>query len=110
VARRQIRVFDPKLATWSVAQDSIEGKSNTDGPRAATIVPYFGDSTLFTEILTRDVSILDQNGLFARAIAPPTYTSGDGPPFPIPFPRASAMDPKGRLYARAGTRVRAGGV
>src|SRR6185436_14145686 len=71
--RRQIKVFDATLATTTVAQDSVEGLSNSYGPRPAEIVRYLGDSTLFTEIVTRDVLVLDASGKVARVIAPPTY-------------------------------------
>jgi hypothetical protein len=111
-ARRQIKVFDAKLATATVAQDSVDGRSNSYGPRAAQIVRYFGDSTLFTELITRDASVLDQNGQFVRAIAPPSSSIDPdvrgGPA--VPFPQAVAMDHKGRLFGRAGTRVRNGVV
>lgn len=106
--RRQIKIFDAKLATATIAQDSVEGRSNSYGPRAATIVPFLGDSTLFTEIVTRDVLVLDPGGQVARAIATPTYTGES--PFPVPFARPQAVDHKGRLLGSGGTRVRNGVV
>jgi len=105
-ARRQIKIFDAKLATAAIAQDSIPGRSNSYGPLAANIVPYLGDSTLYTEIVSRDVLVLDANGQVARAIATPMIT-GEAP-FPVPFPMPRAVDHKGRFIADGGTRVRNG--
>lgn len=103
--RRQIKIFDSTLATAAVALDSTDGASNSYGPRRSNIVPYLGDSTLFTEIVSRDVLILDRNGQVARALALPTYEDGVVP-FPISFPMPGAVDNKGRLLAHGGTRVR----
>ena len=103
--RRQIRVFDSTLTTGTVALDSTDGASNSYGPRRSNIIPYLGDSTLFTEIVSRDVLVLDRNGQVARALALPTYEDGVVP-FPISFPMPGAVDNKGRLLAHGGTRVR----
>ena len=113
--RRQIKIFDATLAKATVAQDSIAGRSNSYGPRAAQIAPYLGDSTMFTEIVSQDVLILDRNGQVARSLAPPMYQetgfrSIGIEPFPIPFPMPRAIDHKGRLIAQAGTNVRNGNV
>jgi hypothetical protein len=110
-ARRQIKIFDATLANATIAQDSVDGTSNSYGPRAARILRYLGDSTLFTELVTRDVTVLDHNGRFVRAMAPPTYKDPDMPGgYAPPFPQAVAMDHKGRLFGLAGTRIRAGGL
>jgi hypothetical protein len=109
-ARRQIKIFDATLATATVAQDSVDGTSNSYGPRAGRILRYLGDSTLFTELVTPDVSVLDHNGRVIRAMAPPTSKDPDMPGYASPFPQAVAMDHKGRLFGRDGTRIRAGGL
>jgi hypothetical protein len=105
--RRQIKIFDPSLDNAVVAQDSVAGTSKSYGSDPAAIVPYLGDSTLFTERASREVLLLDHNGQVARALAMPTYSDGMVP-FPIPFPPPSAADEKGRLIANAGTAVRQG--
>jgi hypothetical protein len=107
--RRQIKIFDASLTTATVAQDSTSGASNSYGPRAANVVPYLGDSTLFTEIVSRDVLVLDRNGQVARALAPPMYQAPDLP-MAFPFPTPSAIDNKGRLIAESGFTVRPGGI
>jgi hypothetical protein len=107
--RRQIKIFNASLTTAAVAQDSTSGASNSYGPRAANIVPYLGDSTLFTEVVTRDVLVLDRNGQVARALAPPMYQAPDLP-MAFPFPIPGAIDNKGRLIAESGFTVRAGGI
>jgi hypothetical protein len=107
-ARRQIKIFDAKLALATIAQDSVAGRSNSYGPFAANIVRYTGDSTLYTEIVSRDVLVLDPNGQVARAIATPTL-AGEAP-FPTPFPMPRAVDHKGRFIANGGTRIRNGVV
>jgi hypothetical protein len=107
--RRQIKIFDASLANATIAQDSSDGMSNSYGPRPAQIVPYLGDSTLFTEIVTRDVLVLDRNGQVARALATPMYQPPDLPR-EFPFPMPGAVDNKGRLLAETGFTVRAGGM
>jgi hypothetical protein len=107
--RRQIKIFDPALATAVVAQDSMAGTSRSYGPNAAAIVPYPGDSTLFVERASREVLMLDHNGQVARALAMPTYSDGSTP-FPVSVPPPTAADDKGRLIAKAGTSIRQGKV
>lgn len=107
--RRQIRVFDATLATATVAQDSVAGTTNSYGERAANIMPYLGDSTLFTEIVSRETVVLDRNGQFVRALAPPMYQAPDLP-MAFPFPMPSAIDHKGRLLAESGFTIRSGGI
>src|SRR5439155_2539320 len=103
--RRQIKVLDSTLANATVGLDSAAGASNSYGPLASNIFRYLGDSTAFTEIVSRSVVVLDRNGQVARALAPPTFQD-DATPFPIPFPMPSAIDDKGRLLAHGGWRVR----
>lgn len=106
--RRQIKIFDPTLANATVALDSAPGASNSYGPRRAEIFPYVGDSTALTEIVSRDVLVLDGTGRIARALAPPQFSDGFVP-FPMPFPPPKAVDNRGRLLAEGPTNVRAGG-
>jgi len=111
--RRQILVFDGTLASATVAQDSTPGTSNSYFPRPGEIVPYLGDSTLFTEIVSRDVLILDRDGRVVRALSVPQYMENgfvaDGlAAFPMPFPPPRAVDNRGRLLALAGTNIRRG--
>jgi hypothetical protein len=103
--RKQIKVFDASLTTATIAQDSIPGLSNSYGPGNAQIIPFLGDSTLFTELLSRESLVLDHNGQVARALALPMYRDGDIP-FDNPFPRPAGMDNKGRLLGEGGFRVR----
>jgi hypothetical protein len=107
--RRQLKIFEPSLATAAVALDSTPGTSNSYGPRPSRIVSYLGDSTLMTEIVDREAFVLDRDGHFVRALAMPQWEDG-WVPFPQPFPAPQAMDQKGRLLGRAGTAVRAGGL
>jgi hypothetical protein len=111
--RRQIVIFDAALTSSTVAQDSTPGTSNSYGSRAAEIVRYLGDSTLFTENASREVAILDRNGRVVRALSLPPYQENgfvaDGlAPFPMPFPSPRAMDDRGRLLGLSGTNVRRG--
>jgi len=106
--RRQLRIFDSTLASSTVVLDSTPGTSTSYGPRPATMFRYLGDSTAMTEIVERNVMLLDRDGKYARSIATPDWEDG-WVPFPIHFPMPSAIDQKGRLVAKAGTAVRAGG-
>ena len=113
--RRQIKIFDATLATATVAQDSIDGISNSYGPRPAQIVPYLGDSTLFTEVASQDLLVLDRNGQVVRALATPRYEDRGFvdlgiAPIPMPFPMPRAVDHKGRLIGQAGFNFRNGHV
>ena len=106
--RRQLKIFDASLATATVALDSTPGASNSYGPRPATIFGYFGDSTVISDFVERDALVLDRDGRVAHAMALPQWEDG-WVPFPQPFPAPQAMDQKGRVLAKAGTAVRAGG-
>ncbi len=107
--RRQIKIFDPSLASATVAQDSMAGTSNSYGSGPARIVPYLGDSTLFVENVSRDVSVLDRDGHVVRAVALPMHENGTTP-FPVPFPTPKAIDDRGRLLGEGGFAVRSGGM
>jgi len=105
--RRQIKIFDPSLASAMTGQDSAAGTSNSYGSSPARIVPYLGDSTLFSVNVSRDVFVLDRNGQVARALALPSYQDGVTP-FPVPAPAPRAVDDKGRLLGEGGFSVRNG--
>jgi hypothetical protein len=105
--RRQIKIFDQTLANATVGLDSAPGASNSYGPRRAQIFPYLGDSTALTEILANDVLLLDRAGRVARAAALPQQDDGMTP-FPVRFPMPTAIDNRGRLFARGGVSVRNG--
>jgi len=102
--RHQLEVFDPSLATPTVALDSMPGGSNSYGPRPGQIVRYVGDSTIMTRGFGEPVVLLDPAGRVNRAIALPEYQNAAG--FPMPFVAPQAADPQGRLYSRGGTMVR----
>jgi hypothetical protein len=105
--RRQIKIFEPSLASATITLDSAAGGSNSYGPRRGQIFPYLGDSTAFTEIVTRDVLLLDRSGRVARALATPQFDDGITP-FAQQFPMPTAIDNQGRLIAQGGVSVRNG--
>jgi hypothetical protein len=106
--RRQLKIFEPSLASAAIALDSTPGTSNSYGPRPSRIVSYLGDSTLITETVDRGALVLDRDGHVVRALSMPQWEDG-WVPFPQAFPPPQAMDQKGRVLGRAGTAVRAGG-
>jgi hypothetical protein len=103
--RHQLEIFDPSLATPTVALDSTPGGSNSYGTRPGQIVHYVGDSTIMMRGFGEPVVLLDPAGRVSRAIALPEYEDG-ATPFPVPFVAPQAADPQGRLYTRGGTMVR----
>lgn len=102
--RHQVRIFDPSLATATIALDSAAGASNSYGSQAGQIIRYLGDSTMFVHGLEQPVLVLDGAGRVVRAVALPEHDDG-ATPFPVPLPLPSAADDRGRLFSRGSTRV-----
>jgi hypothetical protein len=65
-ARRRLRLMDTTHKTVEVVLDSLTEVENSYGTRAATIVPYLGDSTLFIDQASYAMLVIDPNGKVAR--------------------------------------------
>src|SRR5262249_10675627 len=104
--RHQLKIFDASLATATTVFDSTPGASNSYGPQSSQIIAYVGDSTIMGRGFGEPKLVLDGTGHVARAMAMPDYIDSVRP-IPMPFTVPQAADPKGRLYGRGGTMVRA---
>lgn len=95
--RHRVLLFDSTL-TYSISViDSIASASNFQ--TAAQLIPYRGDSTLFVDVATNVLLVIDQTGKLARTMALPKprdsrYLAGT-------FFGAATIDAKGRLVYRA---------
>ena len=69
--RRRVLAFDKSLATAVVLADTSSGRKVQYGPRATSIIPYGGDSTLLIDVVGRSFLVLDPNGSVARVMSAP---------------------------------------
>jgi hypothetical protein len=98
--RRQVRLFDPSLATSTVVLDSTAGTSTSYGRRPAPLLTYVGDSSLFPDYQSRTAVVLDERGRVARSLALPTITDIGL------IRRGAAIDDRGRiLFAGNAPRI-----
>jgi hypothetical protein len=100
--RRQMLLFDTTLSSRTVVMDSMSGTSTSYGPRPVPLIPFLGDSSLFVDLNSRTVVVLDGHGHIARTVALPR-------PGDIAFliSAVSGLDARGRLVFQGG-RVRTG--
>jgi hypothetical protein len=91
--RRQLKLFDSTLASVTIASDSAPGTTNSYGPVPNRLIAYRGDSSLFPDIQSRTLRVLDAAGQQARAWALPNDPAAQ---FALIL-RPSAVDQKGRL-------------
>jgi len=89
---RRLAVFDSTLSTSTVVLDSVSGGANSYGRRPIPLVPYLGDSSLFADLNSRTVLVIDPSGKVARALAMP---SGSSPSDLLN--RSTGVDSKGRI-------------
>jgi hypothetical protein len=92
---RLLRLFDPSLETSMLVADSTSGNSNSYGPAPVQLIRYRGDSTLFPDLGTQSLLVLDGAARVARTIALPN--TRDFPNFIVSF---AGVDTKGRLLYR----------
>ena len=89
---RRLAVFDSTLSTSTTVLDSASGGANSYGRRPIPLVPYLGDSSLFADLNSKTVLVLDPNGKITRALAMP---SGSSPSDLLS--RSTGVDAKGRI-------------
>lgn len=94
--RRQLVMLDANLSNPTVVIDSVSEGGNSYGPRAAPLIPYVGDSTLFVDGTSLSLLVIDPNGKVAHVMAAPKpgdlrFLAGG----------ASGIDGKGNLVYRA---------
>lgn len=89
---RRLVVFDSALSASSIVLDSVSGGANSYGRRPIPLVRYLGDSSLFADLNSRTVLVIDPEGRVARTMAMP---SGSSPSDLLD--RSAGVDDKGRI-------------
>ena len=98
VAKRQLVMLDPSLASATVIADSVSGGANSYGPRPGALVGYFADSTLFIDPADLSMFVIDPTGNIARVAAVPR--SQDAGFMGSNLTGSPAIDGRGRLVYR----------
>jgi hypothetical protein len=93
--RRQLVVLDSTLANRKIVIDSTTGSGNSYGPRGLPLVPYLADSTLFIDMASSSLLVIDPRGQIARVTAPPRASD-----LGLIANGASGVDKQGRLIYR----------
>ena len=102
IARQRVRLFDATLKTSTIVMDSgsnaVGGAMPVSFP-SAQLIPYMGDSTLYVDVASTSLLVLDAKGKVAHVMALPRPRDAMflaiGGQFGTP-----AMDAKGRLVYR----------
>jgi hypothetical protein len=100
--RHQLVVVDDKLSNPTVVIDSVAEGGQSYGPRAAPLIPYLADSTLFVDGTSLSLLVIDPMGKIAHVMSAPK--SGD-----LRFMAGSPSytDEKGNLMYRGALQVSA---
>jgi hypothetical protein len=98
---RRLIVLDSTLRTFTTVLDSASGGANSYGRRPIPLIAYLSDSSLFADLNSRTVLVIDPNGRIARALAMP---SGSSPSDLLN--RSTGVDPKGRIVFVSSMRGR----
>jgi hypothetical protein len=69
--RRQIKLFDSTLTAATIVMDSTPGTSTSYGIYGTALIPYRGDSSLFSHWESQTLLVLDARGQVARVSALP---------------------------------------
>ena len=69
--RRQLVMLDANLANPTVVVDSVSEGGNSYGPRAAPLIPYLADSSLFVDGSSLSLLVIDPNGKVAHVMSAP---------------------------------------
>ncbi len=102
IAGRKLVLFDSSLDSFRVVADSTPATSNAYGSKAAGLIVWTGDSTLFVDPQSLSMLVIDPSGKPARVMATPRASDVNnlvGGPAGVP-----ALDAAGRLYYRAEPR------
>ncbi len=103
IVRHRVLLFDESLKSYRVVMDSASnGGANAAVPvslPSAQLITYTGDSTLYVDMSSMSLLVLDETGKVAHVMALPkprdAFFLGGGIAFGTP-----AMDAKGRLVYR----------
>lgn len=98
LVRRQLLLLDSTFARIAVVADTTPATAGAYGGRAAGLIPFRGDSTLFIDPSSLSMLVLDAKGVVARVMAVPRPNDAQfmvGGPFGTP-----GFDSKGRIVYR----------
>ena len=70
-AKRRLLLLDPTLQTFTVIADSTAGAVNGYGQRPGALIPYVADSTLYLDVTSASLLVLDPTGKVVRVMSPP---------------------------------------
>jgi hypothetical protein len=98
--RRQLVMLDANLSNPTVVIDSVTEGGNSYGPRAAPLIPYLADSSLFVDGTSLSLLVIDPSGKVAHVMSAPKpgdlrFLAGS----------ASGVDAKGNLVYRAAMQI-----
>ncbi|MGV3708761.1 MAG: hypothetical protein ACO1Q7_07965 [Gemmatimonas sp.] len=96
--RRQLGRLDRNLSNPVVVLDSVKEGGQAYGPAATPLLRFVGDSSLFVDMVSRTLLVLEGKGAPFRTVAAPKQTDM----LRLWGERASA-DPRGNLLYRAAT-------
>lgn len=98
--RRRVLMLDASLTKVTVVIDSTAGTSNSYGPRATPLIAYLGDSSLFVDVASTSLLVIDPKGQVSRVMSAPK-------PGDLRFMGSSAayVDDRGRLLYRGAQMV-----
>lgn len=104
---RKVVMFDPTLASYTVVADTTSATANAYSSRAAGLIAYKGDSTLFVDPQSLSMLVIDGKGQVGRVMSIPRPNDANaliGGPNGTP-----GFDATGRLIYRAAGGIRMGG-
>lgn len=100
IARRRVLLFEPSLAKFTTVIDSgsTTGSAMSSAVPSSQLMAYPGDSTLYVDVATQALLVIDATGKVARVMALPKPTDA----FFIATPQfgTASIDPQGRLMYR----------
>lgn len=97
--RRRLVLLDRSLAQTQVIADSSASAPLRYGPRASSVIPFDGDSTLFVDVAGPSFLVLDADGRVARVMSAPR--SNDVPGMTVGSAGAPRIDRSGRIVYRS---------
>jgi len=104
INERKLMLFDADLSAFTVIADSTAATGNAYSSRAAGLIPYSGDSTLFVDPQSLSMMLIDPAGKMGRVMSVPRPQEANqliGGPNGTP-----GFDGQGRLVYRAAPNFR----
>lgn len=71
INERRLMLFDSTLASYTVVADSTAATGNAYSSRAAGLIPYLADSTLFVDPQSLSMMLIDPAGKIGRVMSVP---------------------------------------